>query len=193
MKNFAYGLIAFALVLLIMFTLHGCTKSAMNAIPGHLVASSASVKVNQQDTLLLAGASSSDSIRWSVTPAGSNSLATKLNGGLIWFNKAGTYTVSASANGATPATVTITVTGATTTAAASNPQDTVAKQTTQTTYTQLLLTGDQVTLVPYFYKSTTADSSYLKFVAQTRNFYCGTSTLVVSTSFKQQQLCYGFY
>ena len=55
--------------------------------------------------------------------------------------------------------------------------DTIPVTPTKTTYSTVPLTGDQITLVPYYYKSQTADSSYLYFIAQTHNYYCGTSTI----------------
>jgi hypothetical protein len=55
--------------------------------------------------------------------------------------------------------------------------DTIPVTPTKTTYNTVPLTGDQITLVPYYYKSQTADSSYLYFIAQTHNYYCGTSTI----------------
>ena len=56
--------------------------------------------------------------------------------------------------------------------------DTVAKPPVQ--YVTVPLTGDQITLVPHFYKSPTADSSFLYLMAQPKNSYCYNSTLQVS-------------
>ncbi|HEY4326605.1 MAG TPA: hypothetical protein VGN20_21650 [Mucilaginibacter sp.] len=56
--------------------------------------------------------------------------------------------------------------------------DTVATPPVQ--YATTPLTGDEITLVPHFYKSPTADSSYLYFEAHTKNSYCGTSLLHAS-------------
>jgi len=69
-------------------------------------------------------------------------------------------------------------------------KDTVAKPPVQ--YSTVPLTGDQITLVPHFYKSPTADSSYLYFVAQTKNFYCGISLLHTSYSLTIGNYSIGF-
>lgn len=60
--------------------------------------------------------------------------------------------------------------------------DTVATTPAKATYATTPLTGDEITLVPYFYKSQTADSSYLYFIAQTRNLYCGTSSIAYTAN-----------
>ncbi|HEY2580278.1 MAG TPA: hypothetical protein VGI43_00640 [Mucilaginibacter sp.] len=70
--------------------------------------------------------------------------------------------------------------------------DTVVTNKPVTTYTTTPLTGDQITLVPHFYKSPTADSSYLYFVAQTKNFYCGISLLHTSYSLVNNVYTIGF-
>ena len=59
-------------------------------------------------------------------------------------------------------------------------KDTVARPPVQ--YVIVPLTGDQITLIPHFYKSPTADSSYIYIVAQPKNGYCYTSVLQFSQS-----------
>jgi hypothetical protein len=59
----------------------------------------------------------------------------------------------------------------------STKTDTIPVTPVKTTYSTVPLTGDQITLVPHYYKSQTADSSYLYFIAQTHNYYCGISTI----------------
>jgi len=58
--------------------------------------------------------------------------------------------------------------------------DTVASPVVQ--YITVPLTGDQITLVPHYYKSQTADSSYLYLMAQPKNSYCYTSKLEFTSS-----------
>jgi hypothetical protein len=144
-------------------------SSALAAGSGiQLLASKYKVKINEPDTLLLSGAKSTDSIRWSVVPAGFDSLVTQKNKALIFFKKAGTYQVKAADNDGTPFVVSITVT------------DSVYHPQPQ--YNITPLTGDQITLVPHFYSNPAADSSYLTFVAQTHNSYCSTSKLNLTDS-----------
>lgn len=147
-------------------------KSAALAVSGkvQLLASKYKVKINEPDTLLLSGTNSTDSIRWSVVPSGFDSLVKNKNKALIFFKKAGTYQVSASDNGGTPATAKIIVI------------DSVYNSQPQPQYNIIPLTGDQITLVPHFYNNPGADSSYLSFVAQTRKSYCSISKLNVTDS-----------
>ena len=49
-------------------------------------------------------------------------------------------------------------------------------------YISVPLSGDQITLVPHYYKSPTADSSYIYFTAQPKNSYCYNSTLEFSSN-----------
>ena len=113
---------------------------------------------------------------------------------MIWFSKAGTYTVSVSDNGGTPFTASITVTGTLPPAADTvhHSGDTVVTPHPGTTYSTLPLTGDQITLVPHFYNSAAADTSYISLVAQTKNLYCGISKLNVSYSINNGDYNIGF-
>ncbi|WP_259071531.1 hypothetical protein HDF24_26000 [Mucilaginibacter sp. X4EP1] len=183
MKNSLYGLIT---LLMVIFIISACNKfadplvstSTQSAVAKstalasgnglQLLASKYKVKINEPDTLLLSGAKSTDSIRWSVSPAGFDSLITQKNKALVFFKKAGTYQVKAADNGGTPLVVSITVI------------DSVYHPQPQ--YTTTPLTGDQITLVPHFYSNPAVDSSYLTFVAQTHNVYCGTSKLNLTDS-----------
>ena len=176
MKTLIYSFLS---VLLAVVIITGCNKSGLlDGQTGKVVATKTTVKINEPDSLILVGAQSTDSVRWSVAPSGSDSLITKKNTALVFFKKAGVYTVGATDNGGTPATVSITVT------------DSVYHSVTQYTYTPL--TGDQITLVPHYYKSSTSDTSYLLFVAQTKNFYCGSSVLQTSYSLVSNVYTIGF-
>jgi len=183
MKNSIYALL---LLLSSLFVISACNKSADPSAVANgqlatakstalaagngiqLIASKYKVKINEPDTLLLSGAKSTDSIRWSVVPSGFDSLITQKNKALVFFKKAGTYQVKAADNGGTPAIAYITVT------------DSVYHPQPQ--YIITPLTGDQITLVPHFYNNPAADSSYLTFVAKTHNSYCGISKLNLTDS-----------
>jgi len=166
MKNLIYGLFALTLAVVVISS---CNKYGdLAGQTGKLVASSYKVAIDQPDTLLLSGAKTTDTVHWSVTPAGFDSIITKNNVAEVFFKKAGVYTVRAIDAPMAPASVSITV------------LDSVDKPVN--TYSYLQLTGDQITLVPHFYNNPTADSSYLSFVAQTKKPYCGTSKLVVADS-----------
>jgi len=166
MKNLIYGLFAITLA---VFVISACNKYGdLAGQSGKLVASSYKVDINQPDTLLLSGAKTTDTVHWSVTPTGFDSIITRNNVAKIFFKKAGAYQVQALDPSMAPASASITVT------------DSVYKPTI--TYNYPPLTGDQITLVPHFYNNPVADSTYLSFVAQTKNYYCGTSKLVVADS-----------
>jgi hypothetical protein len=166
MKNLIYGIAALVLV---FFAISACNKYGnLPGGTGKLVASSYKVDINQPDSLLLSGAKTTDTVHWSVSPAGFDSIITKNNVAEIFFKKAGVYKVLAIDPPLSPASVSITV------------LDSVYRPVT--TYSYLPLTGDQITLVPHFYNNPTADSSYLSFVAQTKKSYCGISKLVVADS-----------
>jgi hypothetical protein len=165
MKNSVY---CFLTLLLTFFAISACNKFGdLTGKNGQLVATKYKLKINEPDSLLLVSAKASDSIKWSVVPSGYDSLVTKNNTALIVFKKAGNYQVKATSNGTTPATASITV------------SDSVYHPVPQ--YIITPFTGDQITLVPHFYNNG-ADSSYLYFVAQTKNYYCGTSKMQVADS-----------
>ncbi|MDB5115554.1 MAG: hypothetical protein JWQ79_1046 [Mucilaginibacter sp.] len=176
MKNVTYGLFAFSLALLIM---QGCQKSQIAALKGQLVAKKLTLKINEPDSLILVGAAA-DSVLWSVTPAGFNTLLKVKNKAVVTFNKAGSYTVSASANGGTPATVTITV------------NDSVYVPQPVYTFTPYN-SGEQITLLPSYYKSKNGDTTYMYFMAQTTKSYpCGNSTMVFTKSVNENNLGINF-
>jgi len=176
MKNLVY---CFFTLLVISIVVSACDKFGdLAAIKGKLAVSKSTVKINQPDSLVLVGATATDAFTWTVTPSGHDSLITKNNQALIFFKRAGTYTVGVTDNGAAPVSASITV------------NDSVYHAPVQ--YTSTPLTGDQITLVPHYYKSPTADSAYLYFVAQTKNYYCGISKLAVSSSLVNNNYSIGF-
>jgi len=163
MKNLIYG--SFVLLLAI-FVISACNKFGDLSSPdGKLEASSYKVKINQPDSILLNGAKSTDTVQWSVTPAGYDSLITKNNAALIFFKKAGIYHVKA---------IDKSLTGS----AAITVSDSVYHPVPTYWYTQL--TGDQITLKPHYVAS--GDSTFIQFVAQTKNYYCGSSRLMAVDS-----------
>jgi hypothetical protein len=165
MKKLMFGSFALLLVILVISACNKFGDLGGNGSNSKLVASSYKVKRYQPDSLLLNGAKATDSVHWSVTPSGYDSLITKNNAAVVFFKKAGVYQVKATDAGV-PATVSITV------------SDSVYHPLITYWYTQL--TGDQITLVPHYV--TGHDSSFLQFVAQTKNYYCGTSRLMEADS-----------
>ena len=154
MKHLTFSL---PVLLAVFLILQGCNKNGLPPANGELSASSLNVEINQPDSLRLTGAASTDSVKWSVTPAGFDSLVTKNNTALVFFKKSGTYSVTAIDKGV-PASINIKV------------NDSVYHGGQQ--YVNVLLTGDQITLVPYYHKSLNADSTFIYFIAQTKNYYC---------------------
>lgn len=176
MKNLIYGFLALSLVLL---TISACNKygSLSDAKNGQLAASSYKVKIKQPDSLLLVGAKATDTTHWSIVPSGYDSIITKNNTALVFFKKSGSYLVKAKV-GTTTATASITV------------SDSIYNSPSK--YTTVPLTGDQITLVPHYYKSKTSDSTYLSFVAQTRNSYCSNGSLKFADSVVNNSYGIGF-
>ncbi len=154
MKHLTFSLL---ILLTAFFVIQGCNKNGLPPANGELSASSLYVEINQPDSLRLTGAASTDSVKWSVTPAGFDSLVTKNNTALVFFKKSGTYTVTA-INKAVPSSINIKV------------SDSVYHGGQQ--YVNVPLTGDQVTLEPRYYKSLTSDSTDIYFVVTTKNSYC---------------------
>ncbi|MDB5009955.1 MAG: hypothetical protein JWQ06_744 [Mucilaginibacter sp.] len=172
MKNLAYSVLALCFALLII---QGCSKGVLSSLNGKLVASKSTLAANAVDSVLYVGASASDSIKWSVTPAGFNTLGLNKNLAIITFNKAGTYTVQATVNGGAPATTTITVTPAT---PITNPVPPVPADSVITQSGLVSLAGDQITLLPNYYKSKLGDTTYIYFTAETTKIYaCGNSVI----------------
>ena len=155
--------------LLAIFAISACNKFGdLSGQDGKLVANKYKVKINEPDSLLLVGSASTDSVKWNVVPAGYDSLITKGGGALIFFKKAGSYQVTAKKNASNSATASITV------------SDSVYYPAGQ--YNITPFTGDEITLVPHYYKNAAADSTYLYFIAQTKNHYCEESTMEVADS-----------
>lgn len=180
MKFSIYGSLTF---LLAVFVISACNKdgnlAALNGklaatnkaanlagSNGQLVATSYNVKIDQPDTLKLVGANPSDSIKWSVVPAGYDTLITRNNTAQIVFTKAGSYTVKVSDNSAAPASATITVNSA----VYINPNKSAL----------VPLTGDQISLSPSYFKNKAGDSTYIYFTAKTVDYYCATGRLLFS-------------
>lgn len=165
MKKVIFG---FIILLLAFLGISACNKFGdLTGKQGQVVATLYNVKINQPDSLLLVGAKTTDHVLWSVLPSGYDSLVTKNNVALFFFKKAGSYTVNA-VDGLTNASTSI------------NVSDSVYYPVTQ--HATVPLTGDQITLTPYFFKSQTSDSTYLSFSVQTKNSYCNTSSIKFADS-----------
>jgi hypothetical protein len=163
MKKVIYG---FAVILIAAFVIPACNKFGDTlGQNGQLVASKYKVKINEPDSLVLVGAKSTDSLKWSVIPSGYDSLTSKKNTAVVVFKKGGSYQVQVTENGIV-LSKSITV------------SDSIYHPAPH--YITTPLTGDQITLVPHYTHS--ADSTYLYFVAQTKNHYCATSNIVVADS-----------
>jgi hypothetical protein len=163
MKKLTFGMI---LSLIAITLITACNKWELAGQSGKIIASAYKVRISQPDSLLLSGAKSTDSVSWSVTPAGADSLIKHGAAALVFFKKAGVYQVKAVDKNLPPASVSISV------------SDSVYHPPVQYIYTPL--TGDQITLVPHYVAS--GDSTYLSFVAQTKNNYCTTSHLQFTDS-----------
>jgi hypothetical protein len=166
MKNFTYVILT---LLAAFFIISGCSKIANPANNGKIVASKTELKINEHDSLVFVGATSTDTTSWSVTPTGFNYVTGKKNAALIAFTKAGSYTVTATHNGLLPASIVIKVG----TDSVSNPSDTT---------TFVPLTGDQITLQAGYYKSAKSDSAGITFSARTKNNYCSNGILRFNAS-----------
>jgi hypothetical protein len=166
MKTLTYVFVFFALLL----TINACKKVGTTI---ELIATSHDIKTGQLDSLELVGTAAADSVKWSVSPSGFNSMYASGNHALVNFNKAGTYTITATLNNTTPYTTSINVTQA-----PAPPVD-----TTTTTATHVPLTGDQITLTSHYNKSPNSDSAYVYFTAQTTKlYYCLNSYLTYNTT-----------
>jgi hypothetical protein len=156
MKNLTFAIIT---LLFAFFIISGCSKIEDPANNGSIIATKTTVKINEPDSLVFVGATSTDTTQWTVTPAGFHHFTSQKNAARIVFTKAGSYTVSATHTGLLPGSIVIKVS----TDSIPNPADT-------TTYVPL--TGDQITLTASYYKSATSDTAGFSFMARTQNNYC---------------------
>jgi hypothetical protein len=166
MKDLTYTVL---ILLLAFLTISGCTKISDPANNGKIVASKTEVKINEPDSLVLVGASATDSVHWSVAPAGFNILTSSNNVSRIVFNKSGNYTVSATKPGALPASISIKV-------------STDSVVTTPDTAKIVQLTGDQLTMSPGIYFNAKGDSLGFDFNVTTANRYCASGLLKYNQS-----------
>jgi hypothetical protein len=159
---------AFAILGSALAVITACNKGQLSGQAGPLVASSYKPQIMQPDSLYLSGTTSGDSLVWSVTPPGADSLIVKNNTALVFFKKAGVYQVTVSSKNSLPAKVTI------------NVSDSVYHPPVGYVYTPL--TGDQLTLIPHYVAG--GDSTYLSFLVETKNSYCTSSKLQATDSLK---------
>jgi predicted small lipoprotein YifL len=160
MRNSIYSFFAIAALI---FTVSACTKDGqLNAPNGQIAATYTKLKINQPDLMALVGADSTKTVNWTVSPAGSDSLAVQKNAARLVFTKAGTYTVGASQAGAASANITITV---------------IDSLYAPTPFATPFTAGEQITVKPQYVKSTHSDSTYLAFTVTTKNAYCANSKI----------------
>jgi len=161
-------------LMLIAIIISACNKINNPGLIGRLVASKAEVKINEPDSLTLVGATLTDSVNWSVTPAGFSALAHRGGKARVIFTKAGNYTVTANKVGGVPGSIKIKVL----TDSISNPShpgDTIKNPADTVKLVQL--TGDKITLSPGFSQNATRDSVSIIFNAKTTNLYCSNGIL----------------
>ncbi|QKJ28944.1 hypothetical protein HQ865_03970 [Mucilaginibacter mali] len=164
MKKLLYCIMALIPAYLII---QGCNKLGNVISPaGQISATRAELKVGEIDTVLAVNAKATDNISWYVTPVGFNTISTRDNAATLVFSKAGNYTVKASINGSPTDAISIKVNEA-----ATPPANTL-----------MSLTGDQINLVPTYYKSAHADTTYIYFTATTTKTYCASSRLNLTNS-----------
>lgn len=164
MKKLLYCIMTLIPALLII---QACNKLGSVISPaGQISATRAELKVGEIDTLLAVNAKATDNISWLVTPTGFNTISTNGNAAALVFSKAGTYTIKANINGSATDALSIKVNEA----------------TTPPSNTTIALTGDQINLVPTYYKSARADTTYIYFTATTTKTYCASSKLNLTNS-----------
>jgi hypothetical protein len=174
MKRLLYTMTTLMMVAIII---SACNKITNPVLIGKLVASKTVVKINEPDSLTLVGTTLTDSVNWSVAPAGFSALAHQGGKARVVFTKAGDYTVTANKIGGIPASLKIKVL----TDSVSNPShpthpgDTIKNPTDTVKIVQL--TGDKITLSPGFSQNAARDSVSISFNAKTTNLYCSNGTL----------------
>lgn len=174
MKKLNYTLLALILITII----NGCNKSqlapaprnnqaasSLNAAPGglQLTVSAPRVSQNYPDTVHISGTSSSDSVRWFISPnTNVNPLQKNNSHYVLSFSAPGTYRVKAVVNNIDSVSTSIVVT------------DSVS---TPPSYHLAPITGD-IKLTPHFHPGISSDSTYLFFTVQTADVSaCGNSYL----------------
>ncbi|MEZ2335813.1 hypothetical protein AB6735_09250 [Mucilaginibacter sp. RCC_168] len=171
MKKLIY---AMSTLMLVVIIISACNKINNPGLIGKLIASKTEVKINEPDSLILVGATLTDSVNWSVVPAGFSALAHQGGKARVVFTKAGNYTVTASKIGGTPGSIKIKVL----TDSVSNPShpiDTVGNPSD--TIKLVPLTGDKITLSPGFSQNAARDSVSISFNAKTTKLYCSNGIL----------------
>jgi hypothetical protein len=96
MKNLKLIAVAGLMALMAFIVLQSCEKEKLADIgDGKIKATKTEVEIFTPDTLLFTGATSTDSVKWNVTPIANNTVHVKKNAAVIYFAKEGTYTVTA--------------------------------------------------------------------------------------------------
>jgi hypothetical protein len=167
-------LIAFA-TLLGVFVLQGCEKANQDFNVGKdLKATKTQIGVWEVDTLVLTSASSTDSLKWTISPAENDNLYSKGNAATISFSAPGTYVVTAQKPGGLPVSITIKV-SSTTPVGQSDTVTTKSDITTSTSDTlQLVPITNDVTIAVSYYRNPTGDKVRINFMPYVYldNYYC---------------------
>jgi hypothetical protein len=167
-------LIAFA-CLLAVFVLQGCEKANQDFNAGkNLKATKSQIGVWDLDTLVLTSANSTDSLKWTISPAGNEHLYAKGNKATISFNAPGTYVVTAQKPGEISASTTIKV-SATVSGGQTDSITTKSDLTTSTSDTlQVVPITNDVTIAVSYYRNPTGDKVMINLMPYVYldNYYC---------------------
>jgi hypothetical protein len=187
MKNITLTVLG---LLLILFVIQGCEKARMADIgDGKIKATKTELSQFELDTLLFTGAATTDSVKWTVTPANQNVILIKANVAIIYFFKVGTYTVSAQKlSGGETQSISINVTPP------KPPVFVPETGTTNTTVTTVIsdttqfepITGD-VNLGISFYRNPPDGKVEMNFSPQTVNTYCARGKLQYTAILDESQ------
>jgi len=175
MKKLTFTVLA---ALLTFFIIQGCNKDTLPAVGGKLKASKTEIKAGQLDTLLFTGASSTDSLTWTVSPNGKDILHTRGNAATIVFNAAGTYVVTAQKAGGQPSSATINVAAGTTPVSKADSSSNVVTTSTVDTLQIVPITTD-IMMAVAFGRNAVGDSVTIDFTPYTNltGKYCETALM----------------
>ncbi|MDB5003025.1 MAG: hypothetical protein JWQ34_1250 [Mucilaginibacter sp.] len=171
MKKLTFTVMA---ALVVFFVMQSCNKEQLASVGPQIKATKIQIGIGKVDTLLLTNASNAESVNWTVSPDGKDSLSYKGNAATITFSAAGTYIVTAQQAGGLPASITITVSPG---APVVKP-DTVTTKSDITTSTsdtlQLVPITNDVTIALSYYRNPAGDSVRINLMPYVYldNYYC---------------------
>lgn len=175
MKNLIY---LSAAILLSTALIIGCKKE-IGQQPLQLIAQKTTLKLAENDTLILLGAAK-DSVKWTVTPSDNCLMFHNSNKASVLFYKAGTYVVSATDPGHAPLTKTITVLNESYyPPVTDNPPPPPAQHDTTT----IIPVAGDLSITPTLWKLPNTDSLDVIFTINSVNTYpCGNSSFNLQQS-----------